>query len=125
MAAGEDLEAGIVDDDGTAPCTALREARGALHDIEEGQCVGTGSQRVGMLQGSADEMGEHQAFARGGAVGGLGDAPVERRQLGRGEARTVGHALAQRKFGEVAQALDGWRGRLNDITKLRVVAELK
>ena len=69
-------------------------------DVEQGQRVGAGGERLGVVQRAAHQMGEHRAFARGGALGGLGDAPVEVGQLRRGEARAVGHALAQRQFRE-------------------------
>ena len=52
-------------------------------------------------------MGEDGALARGSAVSGLGDATVKIGQVGVGEARAVGHALAQRELGKIAQPFDG------------------
>ena len=77
------------------------------------------------MRSAADQMGEHDTFARGCAFGGLRDAAVEVRQLGIGEARAVRHALAQREFRKFAQALDRGRGRLDDVSELGVVADLQ
>ena len=71
------------------------------------------------------QVREHRAFAGGGAFAGLGDAAIEVGQFGRGEARAVGHALAEGEFREVAQLFHRGGRRLDDVAELGVVADLQ
>ena len=90
-----------------------------------GECIGAGGERIGLGQCRLHQVGEHRAFARGGAFAGFGDAAVEVGEFGRGEAGAVGHALAQGEFREVAQLLHRGGRRLDDVAELGVVADLQ
>ncbi len=70
-----------------------------------------------------DQMLEHRALARLGAVRRLGDAAVEIGQFRGGEARRTGHALAQNQLGMFAQLLDRGGGGLDHVAELGVVAD--
>ena len=78
-----------------------------------------------VLQRGRDQMLEHHALAFGGALARFGDAAVEFRQVGRGEARAVGHALAQRQLGIVAQFFHRGGGDFDDVAQLLVVLDLQ
>ena len=124
MAGGGDMKGNIIRHHGPAPAPGFREFRGRLCHIQPSQRGCSRGDGVSVCQGGGNQVGKHQFFPRRRPIRRFHDAAVQLHQLRVGEARAVGHALAQGQIRVVAQFLDRHGRCLDHVAELGMVADL-